>query len=89
MQHKIQTQAENRPSEEGMKPVLLSLPLPVAFRYLIFEEDSVLGFFTLCAVSVLCVAASAWAVLLDRGERSGVRKMYRGWVERIFNRKEA
>ena len=68
--------------------LVLSLPLPLALRYLVFEEDSVLSFFMLCAVSVLCVAVSAWAVLLDSGERSGVRKMCWSRVERIFKRKE-
>ena len=61
----------------------LSLPVPLALRLLVFHEDNVWTFLALCAVSVVCVAASVWFAGLDRSERDSTGKMIADWLHKV------
>lgn len=65
----------------------VSLPVPLAVRYILLPQDGWLSFIASCIVSVACTAFAAWTVALDRGERESTGKMIRDWWRKIHGKK--
>lgn len=63
--------------------LLVSLPLPLFFRFRIFPQDSILSFLAICSVCVVCTGAAAWAVALDKDEREAFKRMFSDWIHKL------
>lgn len=58
--------------------LLLSLPVPLLLRHVVFTADSWVSFLVISAASVIFTAVPAWTVTLDHAERDAFRKMIAG-----------
>lgn len=58
--------------------LLLSLPVPLLLRHVVFTADSWVSFLAISAASVIFTAVPAWTVTLDHAERDAFRKMIAG-----------